>query len=89
MRVKSWNCYYDEEVHNSFSERIVDAVSLWIAIGLLWFAFINIINEHFEVPFSNQPEWLVIVPFLVLLWLPSSGFLSQQKDIILIYIALI
>ena len=97
MSAKKWNFYYDKKEENTI-ERVVDAVSLWVAIGLLWLSFLHILKEHFPkfletVTFVYDTDnftspslvektvginWLVILVFLVVLWIPTSGFLKGK-----------
>lgn len=77
MSAKKWNFYYDEKKRVFTINRLVDAISLWIAIGLLWMSFFCIMEEHF--PQFLEIDWWVAILFLVCMWLPTSGFLFQKS----------
>lgn len=67
MSVKKWNFSYKKIGKQEIKQNILDTISLWLAIGLLWYSFLSIIGDAF-------PEFLpvdarVIVPFLVVFWL--------------------
>ena len=67
MSVKKWSFSYKKVGKKEIKQNILDTISLWIAIGLLWYSFLSIIGDVF-------PEFLpvdarVIVPFLVVFWL--------------------
>lgn len=99
MSAKKWNFYYDKNQNPFAISHVVDAVSLWIAIGLLWSSFILIIKEHFPnfvscvtyvydldnyvspstVAKTIGLSWIVIIIFIIVLWLPSSGFISKTE----------
>jgi len=53
MSVKNWSFSYSRERKKEWKQNILDTISLWGAIGLLWFSFISIIGEHF-------PEYLKV-----------------------------
>ena len=54
MNVKNWRFSFD------IKQNILDSISLWGAIGLLWFSFISVIGEHF--PTFLQVSVLVSKP---------------------------
>ncbi len=98
MSAKKWNFYYDKNQYGFTTNQIVDNVSLWVAIGLLWFSFLRMIEEHFPKFISYEIyvydtesystpslvtkaiglDWKILILFLVLLWLPGSGFLTGK-----------
>ena len=47
MSVKNWSFSYNRERKKEWKQNILDTISLWGAIGLLWFSFLSIIKEHF------------------------------------------
>lgn len=53
MNVKNWSFFYNKEGKQELKQNILDTVSLWGVIGLLWYSFVSIIGEHF-------PEFLQI-----------------------------
>lgn len=83
MNVSNWNFFYKKE-EISIKERIVDTMSLWGAIGLLWWSFCNILEEVFPMflAYSAQTEeqglvtmqtvhmdgWLVFL-WMIVLWI--------------------
>lgn len=82
--MKKWNFSYKNIGKQEVKQNILDTISLWVAIGLLWYAFLSIIGEHF-------PEFLpvdarVVIPFVVVFWIgyewpekyfPKAGFLCR------------
>lgn len=78
MSVRNWNFFYKKE-ENSLKEKIVNTVSLWCAIGLLWWGFCDILSEHyllclraFEITAEGTKQtgmdWWILIPWMVLLW---------------------
>ncbi|MBQ2901494.1 MAG: hypothetical protein IJE49_06550 [Agathobacter sp.] len=47
MSVKNWSFSYNRERKKEWKQNILDTISLWGAIGLLWFSFLSIIKEYF------------------------------------------
>ena len=70
MNVKNWNFSYKGK--GEVKQHILDSISLWGAIGLLWYSFLSIIKEHFPEFLGDGLDWLVIGIFLVVLWLGSD-----------------
>ncbi len=77
MSAKNWNLYYDKTKSILIKKYLADAVSLWIAIGLLWMSFLGIMGEHFAQFLVT--DWPVVILFLVCLWLPSSGLVVKKN----------
>lgn len=82
MSGKNWNLYYDTGIKIRKKEHILDMISLWISIGLLWYSFCNILTEVFprllkpyEVSGGNVSglRLEVILPWMVALWLATGG----------------
>lgn len=53
MNVRNWNFSYNKESlsiekKQEIKQDILDTISLWIAIGLLWCSFLTILQEHFQ-----------------------------------------
>ena len=65
MSVRSWSFFSSKEKEKKWKQNILDTISLWAAIGLLWYAFVSILEEHLPI---SLHLW-VIVPFVFLLWL--------------------
>lgn len=63
MNAKNWSFFYSREEKKG-EENIVETISLWCAIGLLWWSFCSIVMEHFPQFLEVQ----VIVPWLFVLW---------------------
>lgn len=66
MSVKNWSFSYNRERKTEWKQNILDTISLWGAIGLLWFSFVSIIGEHFP---EYSMDWWIIVLFVLVLWL--------------------
>ena len=47
MRAKNWKSFSKIEEKRGLKENIADTISLWCAIGLLWYAAVSIIGEKF------------------------------------------
>lgn len=76
MNVKKWKFSYKMTGKQELKQNILDTISLWSAIGLLWYSFMSMIESCF-------PEFLpvdtgVIVVFLLICWL---GYEWPQKYI--------
>ena len=67
MNVRNWSFFSNKEVRRKAKEHILDTICLWSAIGLLWYAFVSMVGEHF--PEFLPIDWRVIGPFLFVLWL--------------------
>lgn len=77
MNVKKWNFSYSKREKTEGKQNIMDGISLWVAMGLLWFSFISIIQEHFPAFCETiTMDWWTIVFFMVLLFL---GFEWPKK----------
>ncbi|MBQ8518481.1 MAG: transglutaminase domain-containing protein [Agathobacter sp.] len=81
MNVKNWRFSYSKE-KKEWKQNILDTVSLWGAIGLLWFSFISIIGEHFP-EYLEKVDWWVIVLFAFLLWLGYEWPKNYLKKLVL------
>lgn len=53
MSAKNWKFSYKGNGKTEIKQHILDTISLWGAIGLLWYSFLLIIKEHF-------PEFLEV-----------------------------
>ena len=67
MNVKNWSFSSKRIGRQEVKQHILDSLSLWGAIGLLWYSFLSIIKEHF--PEIAEVDWLVIGVFVFILWL--------------------
>lgn len=68
MSAKNWSFFYNKEQRQEVKQNILDTVSLWGAIGLLWYAFVTMIGEHFP-EFLQGLDWRIILLWQVVLWL--------------------
>ena len=68
MSVKNWSSFYSKEGKQEIQQNILDTVSLWGAIGLLWYSFVSITGEHFPEFVQAMDGWMIGL-FLVVLWL--------------------
>ncbi|MBE5888543.1 MAG: transglutaminase domain-containing protein [Lachnospiraceae bacterium] len=75
MSVNNWSYYYKENKETLTKRWFVDTISLWVSIGLVWFAFLQIIGEKF--PSYAEVNLLLLGLYVVLLWLPASGLLNR------------
>lgn len=69
MSVKNWNFSYKSyelEGKHNLKQNMLDTLSLWGSIGLLWCAFLSIIGEHFP---EYRVDWFTVGSFLLLLWM--------------------
>lgn len=64
MNVRNWKSFYKKEERRSIKENIVDTVSLWSSLGLLWYAVISMTKEKFpnfvEVAILSDTEGVLI-----------------------------
>ena len=67
MNVRNWSFFSNKEVRRKAKEHILDTICLWSAIGLLWYAFVSMVGEHF--PDFLPIDWRMIGLFLFVLWL--------------------
>lgn len=67
MSVKDWSLSYKGNRKQELKQHILDTISLWGAIGLLWCSFFSIIEEYF--PEFVEVDWRMIGIFLLVLWL--------------------
>ncbi len=75
MSVKDWNCCYKENTKTSEFGKLVDFLSLCIALGLVWCAFFQIMGERFSL--YTEADFVILVIYLLLLWVPVSGILDR------------
>lgn len=66
MSVKNWNFSYNIERKRNLKQNILDTISLWGSIGVLWYSFISIIGEHFP---EYEIDWWIIGCFTFILWI--------------------
>jgi len=72
MNVKNWSFFSSKEGKIEIKEHILDTVSLCGAIGLLWYAYISIIGEHFPEFLQVKSagiNWWIILLWIFILWL--------------------
>lgn len=71
MNVKNWSFFSSnissKEGKRKVKEHILDTISLWGAIGLLWYSFASMLEEHFP-EFLPVNGWVTML-FLFVLWL--------------------
>lgn len=67
MNVRNWSFFSNKEVRRKAKEHILDTICIWSAIGLLWYAFVSMVGEHF--PEFLPIDWRMIGLFLFVLWL--------------------
>ena len=78
MKQKKWNFFYKKE-EQTIGEKIINSASMWCVIGLLWWAFCDILTEHYPVSLEiatnmgigmkpDGVEWQWIIAWLVFLW---------------------
>ena len=67
MNVKKWSFSYKRTEKQEWKQNILDTISLWGAMGLLWYSFSSIIGEHFS---EYLPiDWKITGLFVFVLWL--------------------
>ncbi|MGN1157253.1 MAG: transglutaminase-like domain-containing protein [Agathobacter sp.] len=74
MSVRNWSYYYKENRKPLTKEWFVDTISLGVAVGLVWCALFQILGEYF--PAYVEVEGFILLFYVLLLWLPSSGLLD-------------
>lgn len=47
MNVRNWSFFSNKEAQRKVKEHMLDTICLWGAIGLLWYAFVSMVGEHF------------------------------------------
>ena len=67
MSAKKWSFSYKKTGKQEWKQNILDTISLWTAIGLLWYSFFSIIGEHFPEYLSTD-SWIIYL-FAFLLWI--------------------
>lgn len=77
MNVKNWKCSYNARAKQEVKQNILDTISLWVSIGLLWFSFVSILLEHFP-SYLDGMDWWCISLYVIVLWI---GFEWPQKYI--------
>lgn len=79
MSVRNWKSSYSKEEKHSVKEHIVDTVSLWSAMGLLWYASFSMIREWFpdfvEAAILSDVEGVPVVGSNVRLIQMEWGFI--------------
>lgn len=69
MSAKKWSFSYNRGQDLELKQNILDTLSLWGAIGLLWYSFLSIIKEHF-------PEFLEVIV------VPGDLLSSSNPDLV-------
>lgn len=72
--MRNWSYYYKENRKTLTKEWFVDTISLGVAVGLVWCALFQILGEYF--PAYVEVEGFILLFYVLLLWLPSSGLLD-------------
>ena len=78
MSVKDWSFFSKKEQGKEqvqeIKKNILDTISLWTAIGLLWSSFVSIIGGKFPAFLESElekvtPDWGIIFVFVFALWI--------------------
>ncbi len=72
MSAKKWSFSYKRGQNLELKQHILDTLSLWVAIGLLWYSFLSIIKEYF-------PEFLKVTEVVDNLGLNAADFVEPSQ----------
>ena len=72
MSAKKWSFSYKRGQNLELKQHILDTLSLWGAIGLLWYSFLSIIKEYF-------PEFLEVTEVVDNLGVDMTGFVEPPQ----------
>ena len=67
MNVRNWSFSYNAGEKKVVKQNILDTITLWGSIGLLWASFVSILGELFST-YTSDLKWWAISLYVLVLW---------------------